>query len=166
MVSSETSKGKEKAPEGQPRLPDYPVTVEGLVRWGDMDAMGHVNNAAYFTYFESARILYFDRIGLNESFKKTGVGPILASTRCDYVKAMTYPDQCVVGARVREVRTTSFTMDYAVFRGAEREVAAVGSGVVVLFDYKKNVKVAIPGELRQRIDALESGREVPGVGKR
>ena len=47
-------------------LVDFPVTVEIPVAWGDMDAMGHVNNAVYFRYFETARISCFADLGLDE----------------------------------------------------------------------------------------------------
>src|SRR4051812_27249954 len=56
------------------------VTVEIPVAWGDMDAFGHVNNTVYFRWFESARIAYFEKIGLNERMKRDKKGPILART--------------------------------------------------------------------------------------
>src|SRR5687767_1167703 len=54
------------------------VTVEIPVQWGDMDAFGHVNNTVYFRWFESARIAYFEKIGLNERMRRDRKGPILA----------------------------------------------------------------------------------------
>ena len=61
-------------------LEGFPVIVEFPVAWGEMDALGHVNNIVYFRYFETARIAYFERVKLLELMEKTGIGPILAST--------------------------------------------------------------------------------------
>ena len=65
-------------------LVDYPIVVEISVAWGDMDAFQHVNNTAYFRYFENARIVYFDKIGIIDMLRQTGIGPILGSTSCTY----------------------------------------------------------------------------------
>ena len=54
-------------------LDNYPVVLDVCVAWGDMDALGHVNNARYFSYFESARLAYFDQIGFMSMMAKTGV---------------------------------------------------------------------------------------------
>jgi acyl-CoA thioester hydrolase len=137
--------------------------VDFAVRWGDMDALGHVNNAMYFRYFETARIAYFERVGVFHPGHGTRIGTILVSTRCDFLVPMVYPDTAVVGARVREARTTSLTLDYAIYRGAERELCAVGSSVIVLYDYDKKAKVPIPPDLRQRIESLEGSKRRPGA---
>ena len=69
-----------KAHMGEKLLEGFPVIVEFPVAWGEMDALGHVNNVAYFRYFENARIAYFERIKMWNFMEKTGIGPILAST--------------------------------------------------------------------------------------
>lgn len=55
-------------------LKHCPVVIETPVAWGEMDAFRHVNNTAYFRYFESARIAYFERLNLLEYMDLTGVG--------------------------------------------------------------------------------------------
>ncbi len=132
----------------------WPVEVEVPVAWGDMDAFAHVNNTVYFRWFETARIAYFEKIGLNERMKKTGVGPILARTSCDYEKPLTFPDAIRTCARVSKQGNTSFVMEYRVVSTSQGD-AARGEGVIVLVDYKKGGKVALDDELRGRIDALE-----------
>ena len=59
-----------------------PVIIETPVAWGQMDAFRHLNNTAYFRFFESGRIAYFERLNLLEYMENTGVGPILAATSC------------------------------------------------------------------------------------
>jgi acyl-CoA thioester hydrolase len=132
---------------------DFPVTVPITVHWGDMDALGHVNNARYFTWFESARIALFERVGL-VAVGSPEVGPILASTRCDFLAPVRYPAELVAGTRVERLGNTSFTMGYGVAHRAEPgRLVARGEGVVVLIDYTSGAKVPIPAELRARLAA-------------
>ena len=58
----------------------YPVVFQSPVAWGEMDALGHVNNIIYFRYFESARMEYLRQIGLDD-FILEGIGVILHSTQ-------------------------------------------------------------------------------------
>jgi acyl-CoA thioester hydrolase len=137
-----------------PRLDDYPVTVAVSVQWGDMDALGHVNNARYFTWFESARIALFERVGLSSVGTPT-VGPILAHTRCDFLAPVTYPAELVAGSRIDRLGNSSFTMGYGVAHAASPgELVARGEGVVVLIDYTSGAKVPIPEDLRERLGAF------------
>ena len=133
---------------------DYAVTIELPMRWGDMDALGHANNARYFTWFESVRIEYFQRLGLRVD-KPREIGPILATTTCDFLRPVTWPAQLVVGARVPRLGNTSFTMEYALaVADAPDELCARGSGVIVLVDYLRGTKVPIPDDLRAAIEEL------------
>jgi acyl-CoA thioester hydrolase len=134
-------------------LPGYPVTLVIPVAWGDMDAFRHVNNTVYFRWFESARIAYFQRVGALEVMEATGVGPILAATRCRFRIPVTFPDRVVAGARVpaASVGDDRFTMEYAVASREHGRVAAEGVGEIVTYDYARAAKAAIPAGLRQRI---------------
>ena len=132
----------------------YPVTVEIPVAWGDMDAFGHVNNTIYFRWFETARISYFEKIGLNERMRRERVGPILARTSCDYEKPLEWPDTVRASASVVKLGNTSFVMEYRV-TSAKHGDAAKGEGVIVMIDYAKGGKVPLDAELRARIEALE-----------
>jgi acyl-CoA thioester hydrolase len=137
-------------------LKHCPVVIETPVAWGEMDAFRHLNNTAYFRYFESARIAYFERLNLMEYMNATGVGPILASTSCKFRIPLTYPDTVSVGARVSEIEDDRFTMEYYVVSHKHRKVAAEGVGLIVTFDYQENRKAPIPAEVKQRIEELEA----------
>ena len=90
----------EQAPE---LLSGFPVVLEIPVAWGDMDAMGHVNNTVFLRWFESARIEYFDRIGWEARAGGSGPGPILAKTSCVFMLPIAHPDTVWVGARCEAV---------------------------------------------------------------
>lgn len=131
------------------------VTVTLPVLWGDMDALGHVNNVRYFQWFEQARIALFERVRLVHTGAPT-IGPILATTRCDFLAPVTYPDEVAVRAWVERLGRTSFVLAYEVARtSAPGESVARGDSVVVLFDYAEGKKVPIPAELRGRLEALQ-----------
>lgn len=131
------------------------VTMNIPVAWGEMDAMGHVNNIIYFRYFESIRIEYFNRLGLTEYTKRTGIGIILASTECRFKMPLQYPDSVIVGSKILTLEEDRFVMGYEVFSTKAKRLAADGEGVVVTYDYRNNIKVPIPEELRMKIATLE-----------
>lgn len=131
----------------------FPVVVRFPVHWAEVDAMGHVNNARYFTWFESARMELFQRVGL-EIEGSPEVGPILAQTSCDFLAPVRFPADIEAGTRVSGFGRTSFTMEFGVALAEGKQLAARGSGVVVLIDYRTGEKVEIPAELKAKLAAL------------
>jgi len=127
-----------------------------VVHWGDMDALGHVNNARYFTYCETARFRYFGEIGLAELGEGGRYGPVLASASCNFRRQVHYPATLEVGTRTSRLGTTSFTMEYAIFLAGTEELAADGSAVVVWLDYQAGRSLPLPAVLRERLGALDS----------
>ena len=136
-------------------LDGYPVVVEIPVAWGEMDAFQHVNNIVYLRYFESTRIAYFERLGLLEAMRQTGIGPILAETRCRFRKPLTYPDTVSSGVRVSEMGEDRFVMQHCLVSHKLGAVVAEGEATLVVYDYREKHKAAIPAEVRQRIEQLE-----------
>lgn len=139
----------------------YPVTIEIPVVWGEMDAFQHVNNIVYFRYFESARIAYFEKIDFIKFIEDVGVGPILASTKCNYKIPLTYPDHVTVGAKVDTIEDERFTMKYLVVSHKHGKIAALGEGVIVSFNYRENKKTKVPDEIRKSIMSLEGKTQYP-----
>ncbi|MDH3647681.1 MAG: acyl-CoA thioesterase [Gammaproteobacteria bacterium] len=140
-------------------LGDYTALFEQPVAWGEMDAFGHINNIVYFRYFESARMEYFRRIRYAEEIDVSGIGPILAETKCRFRAALTYPDFIVTGARVTDIQDDRFGMQYAVASYRLGRIAAEGSGLIVSYNYQTNQKIALPDEIVRRIRELESRNE-------
>lgn len=140
-------------------LDGFPVTIEIPVQWGEMDAYDHVNNVVFFRYFESARVRYLERCGFTDSYREDRVGAILHSTSCRFRRALFYPDRVTVGARVTEMETDRFTMEYRVVSREQDSVAAEGTGVVVSFDYEAEEKTALPESVRAGVRDLETETE-------
>lgn len=137
------------------RIDDYPVVIEIPVVWGEMDAFQHVNNVVYFRYFEDARIAYYERLNLLDLMARTGIGPILAATSCQFRMPLTYPDKVLIGAKVTNIEEDRFTMNHLVVSARHNKVAAEGDAVIVTFNYNEKEKVPMPDELRQRILDVE-----------
>jgi len=131
------------------------VVVDVPVAWGEMDAFQHVNNIVYFRYFESARIAYFDKVGVNQSMAVAGIGPILASTQCRFKAPLTYPDKVSIATRVSALSDDRFTMKYYVKSHESGRVAAEGEGLIIFYDYSNHCKHAIPEHIRDQIKALD-----------
>ena len=138
-------------------LAGFPLQLEIALAWGEMDAFGHVNNAVYFRYFESARIAYFEAIGWTAHMAESGVGPILASTSCRFKQPLCYPDRLQVGARVTEVKSDRFSMTYRLVSESLASVAAEGQGLVVSYDYGAGSKAPIPDLIEAELLRFDPG---------
>ncbi|MFN7929123.1 MAG: thioesterase family protein [Blastocatellia bacterium] len=137
-------------------LKDFPVVVDLPVVWGEMDARQHVNNAVYFRYFESARTVYFEKLGVWKMIGDTGVGVILGSINCRYRLPLTFPDTISVGVRVVNIQADRFTVEHRVVSHRHQKIAAEGEGVLVAYDYNEQKKALLPDVFQQRIRELES----------
>ncbi len=146
-------------------LAHYPLVMEMVVRWGDMDAFQHVNNTMYFRYFESARIAYFQRLDVSDFTSNQGIGPILAATSCRFRFPVTFPDTLLVGARAIQLGDDRFLMEHRIVSQRHNRLAAEGDALVVMLDYRTGKKVSMPHVVRARILEIEeaAGNEVEGM---
>ncbi len=133
------------------------MVVEFPLHWGEMDALGHVNNARFFTWFETARIALFRRVGVATD-GAAGVGPILATTQCDFLVPVRFPAVVQVGVRVSKLGTTSITFEYLVCVEGQAKPYARGSSVVVLVHYPSASKVPLSDEVRLALSTLKTAR--------
>jgi acyl-CoA thioester hydrolase len=130
------------------------------VRFRDVDVMGHVNNAVFFTYMETARVEYVRRGILRESrirSFKDDMGLILARIACDFKAPIYYGQRVEVGTRVVEIGNASLTIEQRI--EADGELAALGQAIVVHYDYGQGKSVRIPDDVRARIQAFEAGED-------
>lgn len=136
-------------------LAGWPVVVEQAVLWGEMDAFQHVNNVAYFRYFENARIAYMTRLGWPEIERDTGVGIILASVQARFRKPLNWPDTIAITARAVDIREDRFILRHLVISRRENVVTTEGEGLIVTFNHGRGEKAPMPDLLRERMHALE-----------
>ncbi len=125
-------------------------TADLKVRFRDLDAMGHVNNAVFFTYFEEGRKAFFEK-----HFQKDGKLDfpfILANASCDYLKPITLSDDIQLVLWVREIGNKRFDFTYRIVDRKDKTVVfASGKSVQVSFDYQKGKSTPIPSHVFERL---------------
>ncbi len=136
----------------------FPFACPVEVRFSDVDAMNHVNNAVYLTYMELARVrVWRERFGFSGSAREIPV--IVARIAVDYRSPIGLEDPVVVGIGVTHVGRTSFTFRYRV--EAAGRLAAEAESVQVCFDYAAGRPVPVDGDLRRRLEGLRVPASAP-----
>jgi acyl-CoA thioester hydrolase len=123
------------------------------VRFRDCDPLGHVNNAAYLTYLEQARLFYWRSLwgfGIDAESGTSGIGVIMARAEIDYRLPARYGQTLDVRIDLAAIGRTSFTYDYEIVDEQGRVVASART-VQVMYDYASSKPVAIPAEIRQKM---------------
>jgi len=120
------------------------------IRWGDMDAMGHVNNTVYFRYLEQARIELFESLGCPAT--PGGVGPVIINAHCTFLRQLRYPGEIEVTSWIGEMGRSSFQSLHQIFRVDEPDVVvAEGGAKVVWVDQRIEKSQPLPEEIRERL---------------
>ena len=117
------------------------------VRWGDMDAMGHVNNAQYFRYLETARIDWMHGMGLNPD--PAGQGPVIVNAFCNFYQQLAYPDEVLLKMFVSDAGRTTFET-WATMERVEQpgRICAAGGGTVIWVDFPLQKAAQLPDWVR------------------
>lgn len=137
---------------------DFNHFVPITVRWGEMDALGHVNNTVFYRYSEDGRLDYIGRIIADDGGdrpSRVGVGPILADLRCSFLQQLRFPASVEIATRTRAIGRSSLKIQQALFRVGEERPVAVYEAVVVWFDYGAQKSVPVPDDVRERIREVE-----------
>ena len=115
--------------------------------FGDVDMMGHVNNARYLTYFETARTEHMLASFAREDPKEIGV--IIAHAEIDYKTPAKWNDELTIKIRPSSVGTKSWVYEYEITNERDgNRVVAEGKSVQVAYDYKRGNSLVLPGNIR------------------
>lgn len=126
--------------------------IEVPVRWGDMDAMGHVNNTLYFRYLEIARIDWMH--GLGATINPSGEGLVIINAFCNFLRQISYPATLRVRTYVGQVGRTSFdTWHEMAHTHSPDEVCATGGATVVWANMVTEQSVPLPDFVRAHLGA-------------
>ncbi len=122
--------------------------MEFPIRWGDMDAMGHVNNAMYFRYMEAARIDWMHAIG-RQPDASHGEGFVVANAFCSFHRQLVYPNDVLLKTYISDPGRTTIeswaTMEYS----SEPDVIrAAGGATMIWVDHEKQKAATLPDWLR------------------
>ena len=127
-------------------MTDTKITVHQktfAIEWGDMDALGHVNNGRYFDYFQQARIEWLESLSLD---MKRQVGPVVIHVACTFLKPIVYPATLTIKSSVHNLGRSSITMDHDLYQG--ETLMTQGTSKIVWVDYRANKSVPIPDSIR------------------
>lgn len=125
-------------------------TLTAAVRWSDMDALGHLNNAVYFTFCEQARIDWVQAAGLGESVAGgTRAGPVIVNASCSFMKAVVYPATLEVRMYAGAAGRSSLETEYEIRDAADPELLyATGSSKIVWVDHMAGRSTPLPERIR------------------
>jgi acyl-CoA thioester hydrolase len=137
----------ERSKRPKPRLADYPHRVAEIVRFGDLDPQGHVNQAVFLTYFESGRVAMFRDPDLGIGVP--GLTYVLVRFEVDYIKELLWPGGLDVGTGVAEFGRSSFKVSQAIFR--DGAVAAIGKATLVCMDKTTRKATPLPEAAIERL---------------
>ncbi len=121
------------------------------VRFADLDTMGHVNNSVYLSYFECARVHYFNELlGLNWDWKKFGV--LVAKNEVSYLKPILLSDVPYIEILLESIGSKSITLTYEI--KVNGEITTVGKSVLVCFDAVTQSSIPVSEEWKSALNQL------------
>jgi acyl-CoA thioester hydrolase len=123
-------------------------SIDLPVQFRDIDVMGHVNNATYLQYMETARVELARRLGqVREGFRASF---IVASVRCEFKKPIRDERRITVSVWASRIGDRSWDLDYSI-RGPRRTEYAIGRTTQVAYDYKTLVAIRISRKLKKEL---------------
>ncbi|TLU71332.1 acyl-CoA thioesterase [Lichenicoccus roseus] len=126
-----------------------------VTRWNDNDAYGHVNNAVYYIWYDSAVNAVLIETGLLD-IANGDTRTFAVASECRYAFPLAYPEPVAIGLSLQAIGRSSLTWQLGAFRDGVAEAAAEGSFVQVCVDRATQRPVAVPQGWRERLDAFLS----------
>ncbi|MGH8718802.1 MAG: acyl-CoA thioesterase [Burkholderiales bacterium] len=132
---------------------EYPHFLAIPTRWTDNDIYGHINNAHYYAFFDTAINQYLIAEGGLDIAAGSVVG-FAAESHCQYTQSLAFPEMIEVGLRVGKLGNTSVRYELAIFKRSETFAAATGYFVHVFVDRETGRAVPIPATIRAALERL------------
>ncbi len=129
----------------------HPITV----RYADLDPQSHVNNAAYMTYLESARLGYYQASGIWHPDSGALTGMVVARAEIEYLAPIFMGQSIRVGVRLEALGNSSMTFAFQIESVPVGKPLARGRSVMVAFDNEKGEKRPVPPEWREKLTRFE-----------
>jgi acyl-CoA thioester hydrolase len=119
------------------------------IRWGDMDAYGHVNNTIYFRYMEQCRVEYLE--GLGFKVMPQGLAPVIINASCTFLIPLNYPGTVEVNMYCGQPGRSSIPTYFEIRREGDAKIYATGESKIVWMDVSTGKSVLIPDALRAQL---------------
>jgi acyl-CoA thioester hydrolase len=126
-----------------------------IVRYRDLDPQGHVNNAVYLTYLESARLGYYQAVGIWSPNSGAQTGMVVAHIEIDYLASILLGQSIRVGLRLENLGIKSLTLAFIIEDVSTKKPIARGKSVMVAYDNQRDTSIPIPPAWREKISQFE-----------
>ncbi|MFK7943577.1 MAG: acyl-CoA thioesterase [Paracoccaceae bacterium] len=136
---------------------DYPLFREITTRWMDNDVYGHVNNAVYYSFFDTVVSGYLLETGAVDPHRGQESGAVIGlavESKCNYFASAGFPDLITGGLRVDRIGNSSVQYGVGIFANDEDQAAAAGHFIHVYVDAESRRPVPIPDHIRRVLDPL------------
>ena len=117
------------------------------IRWGDMDAMNHVNNTVYFRYMEQARIEWLETLGYGTG-RHTEEGPVIVNASCTFLVPLTYPGHVEVRMFIGHPGRSSLPTHYELRLQGDEKLYATGDAKMVWINPASGRSIPLPDNMR------------------
>ncbi len=131
--------------------------LQVTVRFGETDALGHINNTSYFIYLEEARIRFFEALGYGLDAKKWNF--ILASTKCDFINQGYFNQLLTIRTFVSKIGTKSFQLEHELICANTGKLIAKGNATIVYFDFEAQKSKPLPALLREQLKTYANEKQ-------
>jgi acyl-CoA thioester hydrolase len=121
--------------------------IQVHARFGETDALGHINNTSYFIYLEEARIRFFESLGFTMQLNDWKF--ILASTKCDFVSQGYFDQILTVKTYVSKIGSKSFQLEHDIVCSQTNELIAKGNAIIVYYDFENQKSEEMPDLLKE-----------------
>ena len=136
-----------------PRLEQFPGRVGDLIRFGDLDPQGHVNNTVFATFFETGRVMLLREP--KNLLNPPGATSVLARLDINFLRELHWPGEVEIGTGTVEVGRSSYTFLQAIFSNGQ--CAATGRAAMVMIDAASRKARPLPAEVVEWLEALRLG---------
>ena len=133
-----------------PRLEQFPGQARDVIRYGDLDPQGHVNNTVFATYFETGRVMLLREP--SRLLSPAGVTSVLARLDISFLREMHWPGEVTIGTATTRIGRSSYTFLQAIFQ--DGQCAATADATMVMIDMQTRKARPIPEEAAARLQAL------------
>lgn len=124
------------------------------IRFNDVDRYGHVNNNAYFAYYDLGKEEYLRNV-LQVDYRASEVVPVIANINADFIAPIFYGDDIVIETRVSHIGNRSFTLEQRALNTRTEQIVCRCTTVMVCFNIKTQQSADMPADYRKAIEAFE-----------
>jgi acyl-CoA thioester hydrolase len=126
------------------------LEIEIAVRWGDMDAFGHVNNTRFLRYLEEARIEWFEH--MDTTWECAEYGPVVVNINCNFRREIQWPCRLLVSLKATVASDKRVTLEHTICDAENRDILySDASMVLVWIDRQSGKSIALPEAIRSRL---------------